>query len=186
MVVRGELAMSRGDRAAARRSLEQASEQAPDLLRPRELLAELSVLSGDQAAAAEQYRRIIAIQPNNMIALNNLAYDIAVREKKPAEAVAMARKALSLAPRDPTVMDTVGWIEYLIGNTAEAAKLLVQASRGAPGNPEIRLHAAIALASQGARAAAQTELDAALKLAPGLEKRPEVQQLKTRLEEAQN
>jgi hypothetical protein len=80
----------------------------------------------------------------------------------------------------------VGWIEYLIGNTAEAAKLLVQASRGAPGNPEIRLHAAIALAAQGARAAAQTELDAALKLAPALEKRPEVQQLKSRLEEAQN
>jgi len=110
---------------------------------------------GDAAGAADQYRRIIVLQPNNTIALNNLAYDIAVREKKPAEALAMARRALALAPREATILDTVGWIEYLTGNTAEAAKLLVQASRGTPGNPEVRLHAAFALAAQGARAAAQ-------------------------------
>ena len=155
-------------------------------MHPRELLAQLSIASGDQAGAAEQYRRIIAIQPNNAIALNNLAYDIAVREKKPADAVGMARKALSLSPREPTILDTVGWIEYLLGNTAEAAKLLVQASRGAPNNAEIRLHTAFALASQGARAAADVELAAALKLAPALEKRPDVQDLKTKLQANQN
>jgi Flp pilus assembly protein TadD len=98
----------------------------------------------------------------------------------------MARKALALAPREPTILDTVGWIEYLMGNTAEAAKLLVQASRGAAGSPEIRLHAAFALAAQGARAAAESELAAALKIAPALEKRADVQQLKTRLDAAQN
>jgi uncharacterized protein (TIGR03790 family) len=186
LVVRGDIAMNRADRAAARRFYEQAAELAPDLVRPRELLAELNILTGDQAGAAEQYRRIIAIQPSNTIALNNLAYDIAVREKKPADAIGMARKALSLAPREPTILDTVGWIEYLMGNTAEAAKLLVQASRSAPGSSEIRLHTAFALAAQGARAAAETELAAALKIAPALEKRADVQQLKSRLEAAQN
>ena len=98
----------------------------------------------------------------------------------------MARRALALAPREATILDTVGWIEYLTGNTAEAAKLLVQASRGTPGNPEVRLHTAFALAAQGARAAAQTELAAALKILPDLEKRPDVQQLKMRLDAAQN
>jgi uncharacterized protein (TIGR03790 family) len=186
LVVRGDTAMARGDRAAAKRFFEQAAELGPDLVRPRELLAELNILTGDQAGAAEQYRRIIAIQPSNTVALNNLAYDIAVREKKPAEAIGMARKALALAPRVPTILDTVGWIEYLMGNTAEAAKLLVQASRSAPGNSEIRLHTAFALASQGARAAAQAELAAALKIAPALEKRADVQELKSRLDAAQN
>jgi Flp pilus assembly protein TadD len=186
LVVRGDNAIARGDRTAAKRLFEQASELAPELARPRELLAELSIASGDPAGAAEQYRRIIAIQPSNAVALNNLAYDIAVREKKPAEAIGMARKALALSPREPTILDTVGWIEYLMGNTAEAAKLLVQASRSAPGNSEIRLHTAFALASQGARAAAETELAAALKIAPALEKRADVQQLKSRLEPTQN
>ena len=186
LVIRGENAADRGDRAGARRLIEQASEQAPNVLRPHELLAEFAVLSGDQATAAAHYRRIIALQPNNVIALNNLAYDIANREKKPAEAIVMARKALSLSPREPTILDTVGWIEYLMGNTAEAVKLLVVASRNAPGNPEIRLHAAFALAAQGARAAAETELAATLKLAPAFEKRSDVQELKAKLQAAQN
>jgi len=186
LVARGETLNTRGDRAGARRLIEQASEQAPDVLRPHELIAELALLSGDAAGAAEQYRKIIVLQPSNAVALNNLAYDIAVREKKPMEAIAMARRAMALAPRDPTVLDTVGWIEYLLGNTAEATKMLVQAARGTPQNPEVRLHAAFALAAQGARAAAQTELQAALKLLPDLEKRQDVQQLKTRLETPQN
>lgn len=186
LVVRGETQIARGDRAAARRLLEQAAQLSPDLARPHQLLAELLTLDGEQALAAEHYRRLIAIQPNNPVALNNLAYDMAVREKKPSEALPLALKALSLAPRDATILDTVGWVQYLVGNTAEAAKLLVQASQGAPGNPDIRLHTAFALASQGARAAAQAELEQALKLAPTFEKRPDVQELKTRLGSTQN
>jgi tetratricopeptide (TPR) repeat protein len=100
-------------------------------------------------AAAGRYAKALALQPNNLEALNNLAYDMAVRQKKPAEALPMARKALMLSKGDPVVMDTVGWIEYLQGNNAEAARLLVQAAKGAPGNAEVRLHAAFALASQG-------------------------------------
>ena len=96
---------------------------------------------------------MIALQPTNAIALNNLAYDMAVREKKPAEALPMARKAL-VAPDNATILDTVGWIEFLLGNNAEAARLLVQAAKGAPRNAEVRLHNAMALAAQGARAAA--------------------------------
>jgi len=186
LVVRGETLIARGDRAGARRAFEQAVELAPNLLRPRELLAGLYTLAGEAALAAEQFRSIVALQPNNPVALNNLAYDIAVREKKPAEALAMARRALALAPRDPTILDTVGWIEFLLGNTAEAAKLLVQAAKGAPANPEIRLHSAIALASQGARAAAEAELAEALKLSPALEKQADVQELKARLKAAEN
>ena len=93
----------------------------------------------------------------------------------------MARKALSLAPGEPLVADTVGWIEYLVGNTAEAARLLILAAKAAPRNPEIRLHNAFALSTQGARAAASTELAEAIKLDPSFEKRPDVQELRSRL-----
>jgi Flp pilus assembly protein TadD len=186
LIIRAETQLSRGERAMARRLLEQATQLSPDLARPHQLLAELLTLEDEKALAAEHYRRLIAIQPNNVIALNNLAYDMAVREKKPSEALPLALKAQALAPRDATILDTVGWVQYLLGNTAEAAKLLVQASRGAAGNADIRLHTAFALASQGARAAAQAELEQALKLAPSFEKRPDVQELKARLDSAQN
>ena len=166
--------------------MEQALEVAPTLVRPNILLADLYVLSGEAALAADRYRKILTIDPNHAVALNNLAYDLAVRERKPAEALPLARRAQAIAPRDGTVLDTVGWIEYLLGHSAEAARLLVQAARAVPGNPEIRLHNAFALAAQGARAAAESELSDALKLNPALEKRPDVQELKSKLQAEQN
>jgi uncharacterized protein (TIGR03790 family) len=174
LTVRASVVIGLGDRAAGRRQLEQASEQAPNAAHLHLLLADFHTSAGEFEAAADRNAKVIALQPNNVAALNNLAYDIAVRQKKPAQALPMARKALSLTKGDPVVLDTVGWIEYLLGNNAEAARLLVQAARGAPGNAEVRLHAAIALASQGARGAASAELAEALKLDPALEKRPEV------------
>ena len=53
--------------------------------------------------------------------------------------------------------------------------------RGAPRNPEIRLHAAFALSAQGARAAAEAELQEAIKLRPALEKQADVQELQAKL-----
>ncbi len=88
--------------------------------------------AGEPELAAERYRKVIALQPTHATALNNLAYDMAVREKKPAEALPMARKALALAPDNATILDTVGWIEFLLGNNAEAARLLVHGRQGCP------------------------------------------------------
>jgi len=182
LAVRAEVAVRAGDRAAARRFLEQASELAPDAVGPHLLLAEFHTEAGEFDAAAGRYGKVLSLEPNNISALNNLAYDMAVRQKKPEEALPLARKALSLAQGDAIVLDTVAWIEYLRGNRAEAARLLIRAAKGAPGNADVRLHNAIALASQGARGAAAAELTEALKLDPALEQRAEVTELKDRLQ----
>ena len=59
--------------------------------------------------------------------------------------------------------------------------MLIQAARGAPGNPEVRLHNAIVLAAQGARGAAEAELAEVLKLNPALESNQQVRELRERL-----
>jgi uncharacterized protein (TIGR03790 family) len=181
LVARSEVAIANGDRAAGRRLLEEASQLAPKVAGLHLMVADFHTAAGELEAAADRYTKAIALQPNNVAALNNLAYDMAVRQKKLAEALPMARKALMLSKGDPTVLDTVGWIEYLQGNTAEATRLLVQAAKGAPGNAEVRLHTAFALASQGARGAAAAELAEALKLQPSLGERADVQELKARV-----
>jgi uncharacterized protein (TIGR03790 family) len=186
LAVRAEVLIRNGDRQGGRRALEQASELAPNATQLHILIAELLAGAGDPDGAAERYGKVIALQPNHVAALNNLAYDIGVRQKQPAAALAMARKAMSIAPADATVMDTVGWIEYLLGNNAEAARLLVFAAKGAPGNPEIRLHNAFALAAQGAKGAAASELSEAIKLDPALEKRADIQELRARVQPVQN
>jgi uncharacterized protein (TIGR03790 family) len=186
LMIRAETQLGRGERPAARRSLEQAVEAGPNVVKPHEVLADLLTSAGEPAAAAALYERILALQPNHIIALNNLAYDLAMRQGKPAQAIPLARRALAQAPREPTILDTVGWVEFLLGNTAEASKLLVQAAQGAPRNPDIRLHAAFALAAQGARAAAEAELQEAIKLRPALEKQADVQELQAKLAPAAN
>ena len=181
LLLRAETALRNNDRIAARKLLEQASEMAPNVAGAHLLLADIYAGSDEPEKAAERYQKVIEIQPSNAAALNNFAYDLAVRQKKPAEALPMARKALSLAPDNATIMDTVGWIEYLLGNNAEAARLLVQAAKGAPRNADVRLHNAMALAAQGARAAAAAELAEAVKLKPELETSSAVKELRSRL-----
>lgn len=104
------------------------------------------------------------MQRANTIALNNLAYALAVHLGKPAEALPHARRAMSLAPRVASIVDTLGWTEYLLGNHEVASNLLTEAIRLEPEQAEIRLHAAIVYAAMGRREQSQAELDTGLSL----------------------
>jgi len=170
-----------GDRDAARVALEEATKNAPNVA-PFELqLALLYEQTGQFDRAAERYQRVLDVQPNNAIALNNLAYALAVRLKSPAEALPLAKRAAAGAPNDGTVLDTLAWIEHLLGDDATAAKQIAQAVARAPGNSEVRLHAAIIYAARGARAVSEIELKEALRLNPSLETRDEVRQVRSAL-----
>ena len=170
-----------GDKDAARVALEEATKTSPNVA-PFELqLALLYEQMGQFDRAAERYQRVLDVQPNNSIALNNLAYAMAVRRKSPAEALPLAKRAATGAPNDGTVLDTLAWIEHLLGDDVTAAKQIAQAVRLAPGNPEIRLHAAVIYAASGARAVTEIELKEALRLDPSLETRDEVRQVRSAL-----
>jgi uncharacterized protein (TIGR03790 family) len=183
LIVRAESLVARGDRTRARQALEQAVEIAPDSPATQMQLGLLLETAGEHTAAIARYRRVLALQPKNPIALNNLAYGIAVHEKAPAEALPFARQAVEMAPNEPSILDTLAWVQHLLGNDAEAAKLLAAAVRLAPTNSEIRLHAAIAYAGRGAQAVAETELKEALRLNPELESSDEVKELRRKLAE---
>jgi Flp pilus assembly protein TadD len=113
--------------------------------------------------------------------LNNLAYRIAVDQHAPEEALPIARRAASLAPKDPRVLDTLGWINHLLGRSVEAVRLLTEALRTAPAAADIRLHAAFALAATASFKAAESHLNEAIRLAPDLASRPDVQALRETL-----
>jgi Tfp pilus assembly protein PilF len=181
LLVRAETMALRGDVPRARQALEEAVDAAPDAVAPRLQLALLQEQTGQHAAAEEGYRRALTLQPNNAVALNNLAYALAVRKKSPKEGLPFAKRAVALSPNDPNVIDTLAWIEHLTGNDVEAARLMAAAIKSSPGSPEIRLHAAIIYAARGALAVSETELKEALRLAPALEQSEDVKQLRVRL-----
>ena len=79
------------------------------------------------------------------------------------------------------MIDTLAWTERLLGNHDTAAKVIADAVRLEPRDPEIRLHAALIYADAGMRERPQSELDEALRLDQAFGSRQDVQQLRARL-----
>ena len=180
--VKAQTRLDKGDRAGARKAFEQAVAADPAFVTGKFLLAQIVEADGDHDAAIELYRKVVLAQPNNAVALNNLAYALATAKKAPEEAKPLADRAATLAPRDPSVLDTLGWIDHLLGKDQDAAKVMALAVNGAPSNPEVRLHAAFVYDAAGAPAAALAELEFAIKLDPALANRADVKQLRQRVE----
>jgi cellulose synthase operon protein C len=173
--------IERGDNRAARAALEEAVVAAPTAFGLALRLATLEEAEGLHDAAIARYQRIVESQPTNVIALNNLAYALAVRRHTPAEALPLAKRAVALAPRSSSVLDTLAWVEHLIGNHAVAAKVLNDAVKLDPGNAELRLHAAAVAAALGDRSRAESDLKEALRLDGTLNEREETRQLRERI-----
>ena len=84
-------------------------------------------------------RRVIQIRPDHHHAYNALGYSLAERNLRLPEARALIAAALDIAPGEPFITDSLGWVEYRLGNRAEALRLLAQAYRLRP-DVEIGVH----------------------------------------------
>ncbi|WP_162941081.1 XrtA/PEP-CTERM system TPR-repeat protein PrsT [Photobacterium salinisoli] len=106
-------------------------------------LAQLQFEQQPEQAIA-QYRRILEQQPDNVVALNNLAWLYLSQEKYP-QACDSASKALGLAKEHPQIQDTYGYCLLKSGQAANALPMLEKAYKQAQTNPEIALHYAESL-----------------------------------------
>jgi tetratricopeptide (TPR) repeat protein len=84
-------------------------------------------------------RRVIELKPDHHHAYNALGYSLAERNQRLPEAKALIRKALDLSPGEPFITDSLGWVEYRLGNRDEALRLLRAAYQTRP-DPEIAAH----------------------------------------------
>jgi tetratricopeptide (TPR) repeat protein len=103
----------------------------------------------DQAMVAEKLgyldemerllRQVIANKPDYHHAYNALGYSLAERNLRLAESKQLILKALEFAPGDPFISDSLGWVEFRIGNHLEAARILQEAFKARP-DAEIAAH----------------------------------------------
>ncbi len=96
----------------------------------------------------KQLRAIIARKPDYQHAYNALGYSFAERGVRLPEAKELIAKALQLAPGDPFITDSLGWVEFKLGNREEAARLLQEAFKAQP-DAEIGAHLGEVLWSLG-------------------------------------
>lgn len=150
------------DPAEARRYAERWSKEAPQDPLPRMYLADISMKSKELAGAAERYRELLVLRPNNPVFLNNLAW-VSAQLGEPA-ALKYAEDAHRLAPNSPAVLDTLGWLLVEQGEDKRGVDLLTRAIGLAPNAPEIRMHLAKALIKVGNKADARKELETIAKM----------------------
>ena len=133
-----------------------------DLLYARALLAEK--LNRLDVAEAD-LRRVLKKEPKNSHALNALGYTLADRTTRYAEALQFIEQALAVKPDDPFILDSMGWVQYRLGNMAEAVKYLRSAFEKRS-DAEIAAHLGEVLWVMGDRAAAESVWKGALKQTP--------------------
>jgi tetratricopeptide (TPR) repeat protein len=132
-------------------------------------LAHAFHLKGERDAAIRAYRKAIEIGPEDPAAHNNLALILVEEKGSREEALRLAEKALQLRPDDGRILDTVGWVHYMLGNLFEAERQLRAASNLLPAEAAIQYHLGLVAKKQGRRVEASTALKRALLLNPNFE-----------------
>jgi Flp pilus assembly protein TadD len=118
----------------------------------------------DYKDARDAYEKLLVLAPNNGVALNNLAYIYAENLGDLDKGYQMAQKVRNLAPADPAVADTLGWIQYQKGQYSSALSLLRESAAKLYAVPEVQFHLGMTCYMMGDEAGAKTALQRALQL----------------------
>ena len=95
-------------------------------------------------------RQVIQLKPDHHHAYNALGYSLADRNVRLLEARDLIRKAIGFAPADPFIKDSLGWVEFRLGNALEAVQIFEAAYKARP-DAEIAAHFGEVLWSLGQR-----------------------------------
>lgn len=99
-------------------------------------------------------RQVMTLRPQDAQAYNALGYSLADRNIRLPEALALIERALSLQPDDAMIIDSLGWVQYRLGNLEKAIEYLRRAYTARP-DAEIGAHLGEALWQAGQRDAAR-------------------------------
>ena len=111
-------------------------------------------------------KKLIRLQPDRAHAYNALGYSLADRNLRLPEAQELIEKALQLAPDDPFIIDSMGWVLYRAGKQKQALEYLRKAYTARP-DPEIAAHLGEVLWVAGERSEAEKIWLEATRKTPG-------------------
>jgi Flp pilus assembly protein TadD len=137
----------------------------PELLYEAGLLAERV---GNFEVGEADLRRLIKLKPDYAHAYNALGYSLADRNQHLDEAQQLIDKALELAPDDPFILDSKGWVLFRRGDAIGAVDVLTKAFK-LRADPEIAAHLGEVLWTLGRQDEARVTWGDAMKASPGNE-----------------
>jgi len=171
----------KGDFPGAIDSWKKASDLAPANVTP--LINRAMTLDGMKrfTEARPLYDQVLRIQPDNPLALNNLAYLLAEEGNELDAALTLAQRARQKQPNDPMIADTLGWIYIKKGLANNALAIFSDLTVKHPTVPVFHYHHAMALSQRGDKAQAKRSLDLALKNNPQKQELEDIKKLQQKL-----
>lgn len=136
-----------------------------ELMYARALAAEKT---NNIALLESDLRYLIKENPEDVSALNALGYTLADKTNRTKEALDLINKAIALRPDDPAIIDSMGWVQYRLGDYAKATELLKSAYQKFP-DDEIAAHLIEVLWVTGKKDEATQLYTAAIKKTPDSE-----------------
>ena len=138
-------------------------------------LGDLAMTNNTLPQAEQLYKQVLEAQPDNVLALNNLAY-LTAMQKKPG-GVALAERAQKLAPDTPALMDTLAFCLAAEQQLPRAIELQSKVVAAAPDASQFRLQLAKLHLQAGDKPAARGELNTLAKLGASYPRQAEVAEL---------
>ncbi len=122
-----------------------------DLLYDHAMMAEKLERLAEMEASL---RKVMKISPENHHAYNALGYSLAERNIRLPEALVLIEKALKMAPDDPFILDSMGWVQFRLGKLKEA-EVTLRRAYSLRADAEIAVHLGEVLWQNGQKEAAQ-------------------------------
>jgi tetratricopeptide (TPR) repeat protein len=123
----------------------------------------------EHAKSDEAYEKVLKIEPDNSVVLNNYAYYLSLRNERLDKAEAMAKKAVELDPDNGPNMDTYGWVLFKLGKYAEAKEWIGKAIAKREDSAVVTEHYGDVLWMLGEKKEAVKYWEKALKIGQGSE-----------------
>ena len=126
---------------AAQKALELAKPEDQEMITAALLtLSSAQERTGDMKSAEESLRRVLASEPDNATALNNLGYFLTERNERLQEALEMIQRAVKAEPGNASFLDSLGWVYFKLGQLDKAEQNLSEAARGDTSSATIQEH----------------------------------------------
>jgi len=145
--------------------------------------AAMSQYLGDRALTAKRmvearahYERVVALQPRNPVALNNLAWLLG--QAKQPQALEMAERAVAIAPNEPAFQDTQAMLLSERGEHAKALEIQKKVVAQRPAVPIYKLNLAKIMVKAGDKSGAKALLDELAALGDKFGQQAEVTELR--------
>ena len=163
--IHGDLLSRSGQISAAEKVFTHALNHAPE--DPRLLYARAIVLTqiNHIDAAILDLEKLVQLYPKNAVALNALGYTLVDRTDRKQEAFDFIQRAYKLNPKDPAILDSMGWAHYHLGNADKAMSFLKKAMDAHPDH-EIAAHLGEVLWQSGFQDEARIVWQRGFKLKP--------------------